>query len=322
MLKIIPFHNEFLEEAYELFVKKYQRMVKKNKLLPKKYLKKEEIISRLEYISKNYKGVVAISNHQVVGYLTGFLVDDFKSSHKGIYTPEWGHASLDDDISVFNEMYQVMFEQWIQKGACLHAITILEDEEGLKKNLFYYGHGLLVIDTLRNVGPISNINENIMVRLASFEDVSNLIDIMREHQQYLLHSPTFLYDDENIEDMVKEFMKDDSIKTFIALYEDKIVGMMNVLLKGGDSATIARDDDILKISSTHVLGEYQNQSIAKTMLHEVNRFAIDNGYNKLSVDFESANLKARGFWLKHFDIICYSLIRYIDDRIQKKDKLR
>ena len=35
----------------------------------------------------------------------------------------------------------------------------------------------------------------------------------------------------------------------------------------------------------------------------------------MSVDFEAANQLARGFWLQHFQPICHSLLRKVDERI-------
>jgi hypothetical protein len=33
------------------------------------------------------------------------------------------------------------------------------------------------------------------------------------------------------------------------------------------------------------------------------------------VDFEPQNIPAAHFWLKHFQPVCYSLIRHVDERI-------
>ncbi|QVK18607.1 GNAT family N-acetyltransferase [Mycoplasmatota bacterium] len=317
MIKIIPYSPIYLEEMTELFIKKYQNVVKKIPLLPNKYSMVEEIKPKIEKISSTYDTVVAVKDNHVVGYLSGFLIDSFKSSHSGIYTPEWSHATLNNDVNIFNEMYQRFFSIVSKKGCKAHAITILGDELELKENLNWNGHGLLVIDAIRKAQLINERNQNIKIRFACLDDIPKLINIIEENHGYMSGSPTFLHIDKgkNISEMLNTWLTDVKTKILIAFEKEKIIGMMKVVINSCNSATIVHDKKILKISTTHVLEAYQNQGIAKALLNEANRYALDNNLESVAVDFESTNFKARRFWLKHFDIVCYSLIRYIDDRI-------
>ena len=36
---------------------------------------------------------------------------------------------------------------------------------------------------------------------------------------------------------------------------------------------------------------------------------------RCAVDFEPQNIQAAQFWLKHFEPVCYSMIRHVDERI-------
>lgn len=317
MIKVIPYSHIHLEALTVLFIKKYRNFVKKNPILSNEYSKIEEIKPKIEKISSTFDTVVAIKDNQVVGYLTGFLIDSFKSSHLGIYTPEWGHATLNNDVTIFNEMYQKLFSIVSKKGCKVHAITILGDELELKENLHWNGHGLLVVDAIRKAQLINEGNQNVKIRFASLDDISKLINIIQENHRYMSGSPTFLQvdKDENISEMLKTCLTDKKTKILIAFEKDKIIGMMKVVTNGGNSATIVRDKKILKISTTHVLEANQNQGVAKALLNEANRYALEKKLESVTVDFESTNFKARRFWLKYFDIVCYSLIRFIDDRI-------
>jgi hypothetical protein len=44
-------------------------------------------------------------------------------------------------------------------------------------------------------------------------------------------------------------------------------------------------------------------------------WAQSTGYERCAVDFEPQNLAGARFWLKHFQPVCYSLIRHVDERI-------
>jgi len=51
------------------------------------------------------------------------------------------------------------------------------------------------------------------------------------------------------------------------------------------------------------------------MLQSVIEEASLKGYQRCAVVFESQNKNARDFWLKYFTLVCYSLVRKVDDRI-------
>jgi hypothetical protein len=54
--------------------------------------------------------------------------------------------------------------------------------------------------------------------------------------------------------------------------------------------------------------------LASNILGNVLNWGLKNNMKRCSVDFESANIEGRKFWLKHFNPVCYSAIRKLDDR--------
>jgi hypothetical protein len=51
------------------------------------------------------------------------------------------------------------------------------------------------------------------------------------------------------------------------------------------------------------------------LLNELLADAVANGLKRCSVDFETANLEGKHFWLTHFQPVCRSVIRRIDENI-------
>ena len=93
---------------------------------------------------------------------------------------------------------------------------------------------------------------------------------------------------------------------------------MNTKVDSDDACVVVQDKGTVSILTTHVLDRYKGLGIGKHMLYNVLKWGKDSNYKRCTIDFESANYEARRFWNKHFETVCVSLIRYIDDRLIQK----
>jgi GNAT superfamily N-acetyltransferase len=67
------------------------------------------------------------------------------------------------------------------------------------------------------------------------------------------------------------------------------------------------------ICGAFCLPVYRGKGIMQGLLnHVITQLKVDK-VNSLGVDFESFNLSASGFWLKHFTAYIYSVTRRIDE---------
>ncbi len=75
--------------------------------MPSKYEQPESVINKISWIKENHYGVVAIKNNEIIGYLTGIIIPEFKCSKTGVYCPEWGHSTIVENRQlIYNEMYK------------------------------------------------------------------------------------------------------------------------------------------------------------------------------------------------------------------------
>jgi len=314
-IKIVNYETKYLNDMSNLFILNYKNLLLLNPLMPKKYLLDEEITPRLKRIAEKYPCVVALKDNSVVGYLSGIIIPEFKSSNVGVYTPEWAHAF--ESIEIYNLMFKEISSEWDKKHYSGHAITFLANLRPLVNQMFWNGYGMFVIDVIRNVDLVeTSANEQLEIREANSEDISNILPLLKEHNDYMGSSPTYLLSsNENLLSEIKEYIADDNKKIMIALIDKEIVGLMKTVYDGDDASTVVRDEKTLSLSSTHVKKGFRGLGIAKHLLNKVITIAKDLECERVSVDFESANIEARNFWLNHFDIVCYSVIRYFDDRV-------
>ncbi|RSK27549.1 GNAT family N-acetyltransferase [Bacillus sp. HMF5848] len=316
VVKIVNFELEHVEAAADIFIGTYRTVKKSCSLLPDKYMNKDVIQQLLKRILKDNDGVVAISNNRVVGYLTGFIIPNFKSSHPGVYTPEWGHSvSHEDARNLYELMINTLFDKWLEKECVVHAITHFSHDYELTNKLFWSGYGMFVVDAVREPSHLNiETNDHVAIKTATSYDVKQIVELMKEHTDYMSSPPTFLPNDGylTVKD-VAGWLDHPNRVVRIAKSEGNVIGIMNTVTNATNACTVVRDTTTLTIKETHVTKSAKGLGVGKLLLQDVNQYAIQNGFERISVDFESANLEAMRFWLKHFESICFSVIRYIDD---------
>ncbi len=314
---IAKMEGRHAEQAAEIFVHRYKEARHHDPFLPGKYVEKEIVARLLEDMVMSSEGVVAIAEGEVIGYLAGFKIEDFKSSHCGVYTPEWAHGvSGENSDVVFEKMYADISSRWLQDGCIVHAITALNREHKLIEQLFWNGYGMHVVDSMREVQAVEKVKlEGIHIRNGHPEDVDQLVDLLEEHESYLASAPVFLPQQNKYpREAILGWFENPDLTVTVAEREDDIVAIMNTESGADNACTIVRDEKTLAIKETHTKAAFRGSGIGKALLNHVEVYAVKNGYERLSVDFESANLSARRFWMTHFRPVGYSLIRYLDDR--------
>lgn len=318
-IRIESFKERHLEDAMGLFIENYKELLIKHPMVPLKYTEKKNVIGLLKQIIKTGYGVVAIIDESIVGFLSCEVCFELKSSNKGAYIPEWGHAAIEENRQ---EIYQMMYEsislKWQEDGCVSSCITCLENDKEVLDGWFMNGYGMLVIDAVRKPRTIENCLVNAKVRKASFKDIINIDHLIKEHKEYMAKAPICLYiDGGETSGNIEEWLVDDEITLWVAEYDGEIVGIMKTVINGDNACTIVQDKGSVSIHIAHITDKARGLGIGKLLLDKVNEWTIVNGYERISVDFESMNMSARRFWLEHFEPVCYSLIRYFDDRIVK-----
>ena len=67
-------------------------------------------------------------------------------------------------------------------------------------------------------------------------------------------------------------------------------------------------------ASSLVVTRGMNRGAATALLSRAVRWTRDAGFERLAVDFESANVTGSRFWLARFRPVCLSLLRRLDER--------
>ncbi|MDP2870936.1 MAG: GNAT family N-acetyltransferase, partial [Bacillota bacterium] len=85
----------------------------------------------------------------------------------------------------------------------------------------------------------------------------------------------------------------------------------------GDACQIVWDEKSVACSGAYVLPRARRHGCGALLLAAVVDWARELGYERVSLDFEAANIHGGAFWLRHFVSVCYSVLRHINDHILK-----
>ncbi|SMD15310.1 hypothetical protein [Sporomusa malonica] len=105
---------------------------------------------------RNQTGVCAIENGNLVGFLSGFPIDNFFGNAKGMYCPLHAHGAIKENrISIYQRMYQKAAGIWVEKDIFTHAITLFAYDSETVDTFFWQGFGLRCVDAIALVKPIT-----------------------------------------------------------------------------------------------------------------------------------------------------------------------
>jgi len=319
MFVIKPFTTEYLGAAAALFTANYQLLRKDTPLLPEKYQRQTDVVALLKNMVDKREGIVALQKGKLVGYMVGgYRIPYFKGTSYGVFCPEWGHVvAVENKNEIYHRMYRELSPQWVAEGCFTHAISFLAHEKALLDTFFWYGFGLLVIDAIRALHRIDQTcPADVAIKRAEPVDAPAIIRLHTELNRHLASPSTFLFIDgqEQVSELEKE-LAGESKKVWLARVNDKLVAFIQAEASSFGAAQIVNDTDTISITGAYTLPEQRGRGIAVVLLNQLLAHAVEQGLIRCSVDFETANLEARHFWLTHFTPVCYSVIRRIDENI-------
>jgi PhnO protein len=113
---------------------------------------------------------------------------------------------------------------------------------------------------------------------------------------------------ENIAVRFERMNKDKNYKTFVALFENKVVGFITVV------QTMALEYEIgyLKINGLAVREDFQGRGIGTKLLKHAENYALEKGLSRLILNSGFQRTKAHGFYeSKGFDKLSYCFTKKV-----------
>jgi GNAT superfamily N-acetyltransferase len=315
-LGIVPLRHKHLEDAAALVTARYRALRERTPWLPPRYEDAGSILPLLGDLTGQVPGIVAIRDGQLAGFLLGMVFPEFRGK-RSVYSPEWANAAdAEDGRETYREMYARLSGRWVADGCFTHLITLLAHDGRAMDAWHWLGFGLAAVDAIRDLTPVRGTTDDVVIRRAGLEDVEQAMALSHALQRHLAAAPVFLRSVEKEGRAFHEqWLANSDNALWLAYRGGVIVACMGFEPASPDACYIIRDEKTISITSAFTRESERNKGIATALLNHSLDWARSVGYERCAVDFEPQNIPAARFWLRHFQPVCYSLIRHVDERV-------
>jgi GNAT superfamily N-acetyltransferase len=316
-LKVVPLHSEHLEDAAALVNERYRALRREVASLPPQYEEPGTILPLLSDLAQRRPGVIAVDGGVLVGFLLGLAIPDF-GGNRAAYSPEWANgASAEGSWEIYRLMYAHLSARWVADGCLTHLVTLLaHDAEGIRA-WQWMEFGLVSVDAMRDLTPLPKVTRDFTIRraqLADLDQVMKLTDSLWAH----LSSPPICVppSEESTREYQEQWLANPDNVLWLARDGAEDLACMGLGPADPSACHIIRDDRTTSIYTAFTLESLRERGLATALLSHSVEWGRASGYQRCSVDFEPHNIPGARFWLRHFQPICYSLIRRIDAGIR------
>ena len=313
-MEIVPFEPQLDRPAAELVARRVSAARPANPLIPAAWTDADRYLSELETLHRRGSGVAMLHAGRLAGFMAAFEV---RRGPTWTYTPEWGWAAEPipsvrmSRRTVIEELYAGIAARWVDAGFRAQYVSVLAHDRTALGTLAWVGFGRDTMDGLRDLSPIDRV-PGVVVRRAVRADAPILAELEEGLRAHLAGSPVFfeLGPARTLAEQRKRIADEDAA-VLVAEVDGRVIGHMLVGPSSDDAATIIRDPGTASISGAFVQPEHRRGGVADTLLAAAIDWARDCGYERIAVDFETANLLASRFWPRSFRPVTFTLVRRV-----------
>jgi len=302
---------EHFETAADLVAARYVTLRSQVPSLPAKY-EDADTIARMLHDLDETAGVVALQAGRLVGFMTGFVLPEFLGK-RSFYSPEWANgAEPANSRRIYEEMYRHASARWIADGCVVHAVTLMtNDREGIE-GWQWLGFGLAAMDGVRGLAPVQGGPAGLDIRQADPEDAGEVTALGQALARHLAAPPVYWPHD--AEDYGAWLQQPDNV-AWLAYEDQEAVGCLGMELGRAGGCQIVQDEKTAGITIAYVREGARRRGVVTALLNQALAWIRTHGYERCAADWEPMNLLANRYWPKRFEPVCYSLMRWIDERI-------
>lgn len=292
----------------------YRRLRDTSHALPDRWAEPTQFEGELARLVAEGSAWAAIRRGSLIGHMGAFETD--WGAGPLSWTPEWAWSvavARDDDgaarRTAIHDLYETAAERWTAFGARSHWISIYADDPDAADAFTWLGFGHHVVNAIRDLGQLDP-RPGIGVRRASVADTTALQDLEDGLRDHLTRPPTLLpLAPARSAEEQRRRIEDPGRAVLLADVDGRVVGHLLVGPVADDVATIVQDARTASITGAFVRAEHRRTGVAQTLLASAIEWARSEGYERLGVDFESANTLASRFWLRQFTPVTFAMVR-------------
>ncbi len=313
-MKVIPLQLDHLDDAAALFGEQYRALRVQVPVLPIRYEQKGVALDLLAAFFSSSLGVAAFEGGRLVGFLAGQVLPNFRGK-RAIYSPEWASsAALADSRCIYEAMYAQAAASWVEAGALAHLVVQLAHDRASLEGWHWLGFGMLAADAVRDLHSVEGPVAGVKIRRGDLADVDLALALNGALRRHIASSPTFLLTEAAGRSHYEEWLANPACSFWLAYQGEEAVAYLEVGPASHDASTVIVDPGTASIMGAFTREDARGGGVGAALLERALQWARGQGYERLAVDFEPANLLAARFWRRHFAPVSYALVRFLDDR--------
>jgi len=213
-------------------------------------------------------------------------------------------------------MYAHLSTRWVAIGCFTHVITVLAHDREANDAWHWLGFGLTAVDAIRDLTPVQGTSTAVNIRRARLEDIEQAMTPSQALQQHLAAAPTSLpFIEKDGRGFHEQWLANSANVLWLAYRRGEAVACMGRGPSNPSACYIIRDEKTTSITSAFTKEGVRNKGTGTALLNHSLDWARSVGYERCAVDFEPQNIFGARFWLRHFQTVCYSLIRHWNERV-------
>lgn len=245
--------------------------------------------SQLESIVGNGLGVAVLDAGELVGFLAGAPVSLWGAP--GVYVAEWGNAARDRRVVL--AAYAAASRLWVTSGRGVHAVTLWVRAGANEAAWHQLGFGRVVVDAVRGLGELAAGGGE--VRRATVADVATIASFEGALWHHLAAPPVCRVHPPPVGPTdLAERLADP--RRPLWLIEDGGQAIGYVSLTSEHETTALAADDTVVCDGAFVVPEARRRGAGRTLVSAAIAWAAADGFARLAIDYESANIEATEFW--------------------------
>jgi len=275
----------------------------------------ETLASRIARLAGRGPGVAAVTDGRLVGFIGALPIR--YGGRSSMLSPEWGNGTAPEIGSeaarrVLEALYTRAAEEWTAGAVETHLLCLLADDAAAFETVSWLGFGRVVCDAVRPIASVAPKQGTCTVRRATPADAETVAELDRRLHAHTRASPVFLVPGQ-AEDIAwwEERLRVAATAVWIAETSANTVGYLIQGPATDDACDLIVDLGTSSITGAYVLPEARGAGVAASLLARAVDWAREQGYVRLAVDFETANIEGSRFWLRHFRPVVVSFSRTV-----------
>jgi GNAT superfamily N-acetyltransferase len=316
----VPFTQDHLDAAVALFVDGYQGEREYSPLLPRRAIDEPAWIRGALQSALGHPGAAIVEQ----GRLLGYMLSGERFAWKGqqaVIVHEYGHAAVAAGrAELYQRLYMALGQMWADRGIHLHLVRHFAHDAVLQETLYQLGFGAILAERLRDCSALAGTPEA-AVRIET--DMGRLVALHAEHNAYYPRSPIFI--SKPTDDRAVRAELDAHGRQGDVIFVCDEQGEPCAYMIAGQSAIGAEGFLLERTNTAQVKSAYarpavRGSGLGGALLQRAIAWSRQQGYERLFVEHETANVHGGAFWRRHFTPFVHVSMRYIDPTLASADR--